>query len=164
MFKILLTAYISLVAASGPLLCCCTLQHLTTAAGGKGCCAKTAAFIEHEHHAGHEHHSHQPGHHHHGTVKPRTNDEGQPSHAASPQLCDEERCGCDQDEKHLATLPQSHSSEQRGDSNAHWSFVPVISASLLLRFTAAQERLISDTAPILLYGREMLRAYQILLI
>lgn len=169
MFRILLTAYVSLVAACGPALCCCSFQHLATAAGSEGCCAKKAAHDGHAQHAGHSHHAdhaHRHARHDHlAAAKPASGDQAKPADADSvPQVCDEHRCGCNRDKTQFVSLPKKHLGEQRGDWAAELNFVPVVSDYSLLRLPIAAQHLSSGTFHASLYGREMLRAYQILLI
>ena len=159
MFRVLLTIYISVVAAFGPALCCCSVEHLLGKGVGDRCCVVNSTPDDHHH--GHSHHG-DASHHHHGSkasVEKAANNLPE-----EPGVSNVHRCKCETVSRELSISPKS------GETNSDLKFqlvdlsaTPASSGHFVLSFSP-DTRCQSDQAPTLLTGREILRAYQILVI
>lgn len=163
LFRILLTAYVSLVAACGPALCCCSFGHLAAPAEAHGCCARNAQANHGHDHAGHSHEHGGHKHHHQSSAAANTNSGSEAtSESNAPRFCDEHHCGCDREQRQLVSPSKKDSDDIRRDLQ-HDLRIVVISTDQLFAIPRT-ESLSLVQSPIAVYGREMLRAYQILLI
>lgn len=154
MFRILLTAYFSLVMACGPALCCCSFQRLANNTARADCCA-------------HKVHNHDVRHGHRGTSHKLSKTAQAVSQGVSEstqQVCDEHQCECNRDAEQLASLPNRQLDDYRGIWDAQFSCVPTIAIAAFHRSMNTAQRLSSGASHASLYGREMLRAYQVFLI
>lgn len=159
MFRFVLTAYLSLIAAFGPALCCCSLDHLAGMGAGDRCCVAKKPDDHHHEHVGdghtHHHHAHAPT----PAVAQREN-----VAAGTPQVSSDRHCECNRDVAQVPGLPRdgvSHG-ELKAQLVQSWVLPHVwVNPALILPTTTAN---CCEQAPAPLYGREILRAYQILVI
>ena len=162
MFRVALIAYLSLTTVLGPALCCCNAQQLFSVVNGSSCCgklvaqhsdAKTAQHAAHDHHDGHAHHRHESS-----PAKDTSKSEQAPvSHDHDGQNCP---CG-----RHHASLvaavADSVQSKAVEMQNQTWSVLVAI-LTVVPEFDVREASINAQLRPADLYGREILRAYQIL--
>ena len=159
MFRVATIAYLSITTVLGPSLCCCNAQQLYALAAGQHCCGKraereTPVSEPHDHcsHHGHSHHQHET---------PVAKDDATNDLPPGEQQHDKQNCPCGQ---HHAKLIASVTDV------GHWNGVELVSqpwsgpAIVILALPEFDRYLADRTArtPAHLYGREMLRAYQIM--
>ena len=159
MLRVALIAYLSLTTVLGPALCCCNVQQLSTLVDGPKCCGKPAdrrsnvetADAIHEHgHAGH--------HHRHVSPKLATEAEQVPV----PHKHDGEKCPCGKHHANLvAAITGSVQSVVGEIQHQTWSIL-VAALPVIAEFEVKTASISTHQRPADLYGREMLRAYQIM--
>ncbi len=159
MLKIAVIAYLSLTTVLGPALCCCNAQQLFSILEGSTCCGKLASGeisesepYSHCSHHGHAHHRHE----HPATTGNDTTDDLPPAgHQHDKQDCP---CG-----EHHATLVAATDAANwnRTDLLSQTWFELALATPALPEFGGPKAVLVVAT-PAHLYGREMLRAYQIM--
>ena len=162
MFRVALIAYLSLTTILGPSLCCCNSQQLFSLVAGLKCCGKPVAprsdaelvqVERHAHHHGFAHHRHE-----HSPAPASAKTDPAPVR----QEHDEENCPCG---KHYASMvavvtdgvPIKAVEMRNPTGFVPDSLLPVLSESDLENVSLIGPRRHAD-----LYGREMLRAYQIM--
>ena len=160
MFRVALIAYLSLTTVFGPLLCCCNAQQLLSATDGlKKCCGKSAV-LDTEAHAAHAHHH---GHAHHGHAHSPAEKTPESKQAPLNNEHDGQDCPCG---KHHASLVATVAAEGLQLKAVEWHaqtwFVLITLLPKLPRIDAESASLIAQIRPADLYGREILRAYQIM--
>ncbi len=157
MIRVALIAYLSLTMVLGPLLCCCNAQQLlSTHDGPKKCCGKSAAPHFDGSTAKRLAHNH---HHPHSSSK----DSSKSDPAPAPDEHDGQNCPCG---KHHANLVATAES---GGIQSKVAELPVLTwhvalATLSVRFGFDTDcvSMIAKNRPAILYGREILRAYQVM--
>lgn len=160
MLRSVLITYLCLATVVGPSLCCCNAQRLIAMVEGVKCCGKRAhseipSPERHKHCSHHEH-----AHHHH--AKPELpNSEATKDISPAEHQHDKQNCPCGEHHaKLVATLTVV----------ANWNGVDLqnstlgILANLMLALPEVHVNVAvsTDERPAHLYGREMLRAYQIM--
>lgn len=162
MFRASLIAYLALTTVLGPVLCCCNAQRLFLSVEGTKCCGKPVvqgADAQAAHEDGHEHHH---GHAHHQHEHSPAPDVANPEPAPVRHEHDEENCPCG---KHHASMVAAVTDSVKLKSvetqNQTW-FVLVSLLPVPSEFDAENSSIIAHRRPADLYGREMLRAYQIM--
>lgn len=164
MFRFVLTAYLSLTTVFGPAFCCCLVESILSRSKHAGCCeskthslassGKTSKHHDHKHGVGHNHHSHH-------TSKKLANEKSRPKDPAGPE---NRPCGCDHRHAKLIALKSDSTSLEVSSRNLLANDFDGNALSLYV-FSDLDNPPVSPFAelrPALLFGREMLRAYQIL--
>ena len=162
MAHLALVAYLSLTTVLGPALCCCNAQQLFSVFNGSSCCGRPVARSSDVHAAQHAAHDHQHGHahHHHGTSPKK--DPSQSKQRPMPHDHDGQNCPCGRHHASLvAAVTDSIQSKAVEMQNLTWS-VLVTNSPVLPEFDAQEASINAQLRPADLYGREILRAYQIL--
>lgn len=160
MLKIAVIAYLSFTTVLGSALCCCNAQQLFSMVGSSTCCGKRASGElpgpqPHSHcsHHGHAHHRHENPV---AEENQKTNDLPPAGHQH-----DKQDCPCGEHYANLVAALTDVAHWNRSDLLGQtWSALAIATSALpefdgpLVVLTAAR--------PAHLYGREMLRAYQIM--
>ena len=159
MLRVALIAYLGLTTVLGPLLCCCNAQQLFVLVAGTTCCGKLAQRDvpvpkPHDHcsHHGHSHHPHD------SPVAKDNETSGLPS---GEQRHDKHDCPCGEHHAKLVAVVTDVAHWNGGDLIGQpWSALAVSTFGL----PEFGGYLADHTAgiPAHLYGREILRAYQIM--
>jgi hypothetical protein len=160
MFRAVLIAYMCAATVTGPLVCCCTLRAAAPAEGGGHCCsghekaASTHARSGHDHHHEHRHASH--GH----SPAVASTDEGSPSGKEDPG---EHHCPCGRRHATTLTVAAIEHGMVRGFDLPIPVWMPYEACDLLLTEICGPSSAINAySVPPGLFGRDMLRAYQIM--
>lgn len=162
MIRVVLIAYLSLATVLGPALCCCNAQQLFSMGNGSTCCTRAVlrhSDAENTQNASHHHHHANAQHHHeHSTAK----DTSKSDQRTAPRKHGGSSCPCG---KHYASLvaaltdgPPSNAGEVQ---NQKWS-VLVAALPAMPAVAVLETFVLAHRGPAKLYGREILRAYQIL--
>jgi len=155
MFRVVLTAYLSLTTVLGPALCCCNVQQLFSMVNGSKCCGKPVARhsdAKLAQHAAHDHHRHE-----HSPAKDASKSEQPPAHEHDGQNCP---CG-NHHAKLVAAVTGDVQSKAVEMQNQTWSVLVTI-FPVVPKFDVHEASIIAHLRPADLYGREILRAYQTL--
>lgn len=162
MFRVALIACLSVTTALGPALCCCNAQQLFSMVARTSCCGKSptapdqdAALAEqgaHAHCLGHHGHKHPPG-------KDAANTNVDPvSHEHDGQNCP---CG-NRQAGQVATSTENGPLKVLEFKAQTWLVPAAILPASLSEFDALKASSLDRDRPADLFGREMLRAYQIM--
>lgn len=156
MLRAVLIAYLSLATVFGPLLCCCNMPRLFGAGGEANCCKKSVAAHAHNHHDGH-HHSH---HHDDSSDTAETNS---PEKTPVNHEHEGEDCPCGRrDAKFISSLATQNIVQATGELHETHYFPSITCEPVCLSTFSGIVSNHAKFKPAGLYGREMLRAYQIL--
>ena len=160
MLRVAFIAYLCLTTVLGPSLCCCSAQQLVAMVEGMKCCGKRAhsEFSVPERHEHCSHHGH--AHHRHETPEAKDN---QATNGLPPagHKHDKQNCPCGEHHSKLVAALTNVAHWNGGD--LHSSIVSVLAVAT----PASPEvhgnlALLTAGRPAHLYGREMLRAYQVM--
>lgn len=157
MFRAALIAYLSLATVFGPLLCCCSMQKLFGASESTFCCKKSVAQQSKSHcHA-------KGGSHHHGQSH---EEKGSKAGTSSPVQHDHEDGECPCGRRHANLLASSNAPAVHQMTIElpvqSWPLLADCCTPSQVTITASIASMSSKLRPADLYGREILRAYQIL--
>ena len=163
MFRVALIAYLSTTTVLGPLLCCCNAQQLFTMVEVSKCCgksgrvhsnAKDSEHAAHDHHHGHAHH-----HHEHSPVEHTSKTDPAPTHDEH----DGQNCPCGKHHASLVAVAVTDGVQLKAVELQSQTWLIVVALlPLLSDFDADYASMIAQNRPADLYGREILRAYQIM--
>ena len=160
MLKIALIAYLCLTTVLGPALCCCNAQQLFSMAEGAKCCGERELRelpgpqpLAHCSHHGHAHHRHE---------KPMAKDSDKTDKLPpAGHNHDKQNCPCGEHHAKLVAAVTNVAHYNGGDLQGQtWSFLAVATPTLPV-FDGHLAVLIA-ARPAHLYGREILRAHQIM--
>lgn len=163
MLRFALTAYLSLTTVIGSALCCCTVESVLPKSKHSVCCGSKPGSLAsapstvkphtHKHGSGHGDHSHSPP----GTASNEVQRNSPAEHNDKP-------CGCDQRHAKLVALVPEPTSHQAGsrDSGAGLFDLELFTLPIGLDHSLLHASALTELRPVPLFGREMLRAYQIL--
>lgn len=163
MFRVALIAYLSLTTVLGPVLCCCNAQQLFSLVEGSKCCGRRVAQDSdaqlahedgHDHHHGHAHHRHEH------SPAPEV---AKTAPTPVPHEHDKENCPCGKSHVSMVAAAVTDGVQVKAVQihNQTW-FVLVSVMPVLPEFDAEYASIFAHLRPADLYGREMLRAYQIM--
>ena len=164
MFRVALIAYLSTTTVLGPLLCCCNAQQLFSMMDGSKCCgnptarhsdAEPARNTTHGHHHGHAHH-----HHEHSPVKATSKSDQAPAQNEH----DGHNCPCGKHHASMVAAVVTSGVQLKAVElqTQPPQFVLVDLLPVLTALDAEYASMIAKLRPANLYGREILRAYQIM--
>lgn len=164
LFRVALITYLSLTTVFGPLLCCCNAQQLLSATDGlKICCGKSADLKSEAHSGERAAHAHRHAHADHSHSHSPAGKTPEPTRAPLDNEHDGQDCPCG---KHHASLVATVAAEGLQLRAVEWHaqtwFVLVALLPNLPKVDAESASLIAQMRPAVLYGREILRAYQIM--
>jgi hypothetical protein len=167
MLRVAFIAYLCLTTIFGPSLCCCNAQQLVAMVEGVKCCGKRAhkefSVPERHEHCSHHRHAHQR----HETLEARHNETTSDLPPAGHELPpagdehDKHNCPCGQHHAKLVATLTNVVHGNGGDLQSQMRFVLAIQMPALPEFDGPLA-VFSAARPAHLYGREMLRAYQIM--
>lgn len=167
MLRVAFIAYLCLTTVLGPSLCCCNAQQLVAMVEGVKCCGKRAhkefsVPERHEHcsHHGHARHRHETP----GAKDNETTNEMPPAGRELPPAGDEhdkQNCPCGQHHTKLVAALANVVLWHGGDLNSMALSVLTVATPALPEFHG-NLAVLTAARPAHLYGREMLRAYQIM--
>lgn len=164
MFRIALIAYLSLTTVLGPLLCCCNAQQLLSATDSpKKCCGKSAALKSEVHAGEHAALAHRHAHTHQSHSQSPAENTPESKQGPLTNEHDGRDCPCGKHHTSLvATVAAKGLPLKTIESLTQTWQVLVILLPQQPRIDAESASLIAQIRPADLYGREMLRAYQII--
>ncbi len=162
MFRTALFAYLSLATAFGPMLCCCSMQKLLGASETSSCC-KQAGVQQPKSHC-HAKTSHgKASSHHHGQSQ---DEKDRGLSEKSPGQHDHEGGECPCGRRHAKLLASSNAPVLPQLTidlpTPNWPLPADRCIPSQVAITASIRSMIARFRPADLYGREILRAYQIL--
>jgi len=156
MFRASLVVYLTLATVLGPVLCCCNAQRLFSSVEGSKCCRKgSAAQVAHNdaHDHGHAHHEHQ---------HPPTPDAANSQSAPVRHEHDDESCPCGKHHVSLVVAVPAGMQLKAADLQTPTWYILVALLPALPEIDAQNSSINAQVRPADLYGREILRAYQIM--
>lgn len=163
MFRVALIAYLSLTSVLGPLLCCCNAQQLLSATdGSKKCCGKSAALHSESHAAEHVAHAHSHGHVHHSHSHSPVDNTPEPEQAPLNDDHDGQDCPCGKHHASLVAAAVTGGVQMNAGELQTQTWFVLVALLPGPEFNAENASILAQIRPANLYGREILRAYQIM--
>lgn len=164
MIRFALIAYLSAFMAFGPALCCCNLRQLSSLCADANCCGKSSSGLDVEPHHHHCDGKHQHSHHSKQSENRPTPSKNRDDSPNTPSH-DSDDCPCKEQRSNLVSAPGPQAADSHGPLEL--SLERTLATACLATATnigLADCRLQAgdDERPALLFGREMLRAFQTL--